>query len=52
MDHQIIEEAKRILEEIRREDPVILERVLSRLGPDAYLIKYLLAKRSQAKAYA
>ncbi len=52
MTNRVVEEARRLLEEIRREDPVILERVLARLGPEAYLIKYLLAKKSQVKAYA
>ena len=45
MNKQILEEARRLLEEISREDPAVVERVLSRLGPEAYLVKYLLAKR-------
>lgn len=51
MNKQILEEARRLLEEISREDPAVVERVLSRLGPEAYLVKYLLAKR-RVKAYA
>ena len=51
MNKQILEEARRLLDEISREAPAIVERVLSRLGPEAYLVKYLLAKR-RARAYA
>lgn len=51
MNSQVLEEARRLLDEISREDPAVVERVLSRLGPEAYLVKYLLAKR-RAKAYA
>ena len=51
MSSQILEEARRLLDEISREDPGLVERVLQRLGPEAYLVKYLLAKR-RARAYA
>ncbi len=51
MNKRALEEARRLIEEIQKEDPAIVERVLSRLGPEAYLVKYLLAKR-RAKAYA
>ena len=51
MNKRVLEEARRLLDEISREDPAVVERVLSRLGPEAYLVKYLLAKR-RAKAYA
>ena len=47
MNKRVLEEARKLLDEISSENPAIVERVLSRLGPEAYLVKYLLAKRKQ-----
>ncbi len=52
MNSQVLKEARRLLEEIEREDPVIVKRVIARLGAEGYLIKYLLAKRKAVKVYA
>ena len=38
-------EALEELEELAREDPVLVGRVLRRLGPDGLLVEYLLARR-------
>ena len=51
MNKRVLGEARRLLDEISREDPAVVERVLSRLGPEAYLVRYLLAKK-RVKAYA
>ncbi len=42
MNKRVLEEARRFIEEIQKGDPAIVERILSRLSPEAHLVKYVL----------